>query len=263
MSTPLWRALTNLAVAPASHLDGVARTIESSTDENSLAQALINQTPLPSRSKVSEMVEAARAELGVGWSKGLPAAIRSIAAVRAAADEREAVELVWTGPEVQRSTFRRTDRAWIDLIDEATRDIWLASYSTSPGEDVQDALVRAIERGVDVRILLETPEDSGGRMTLDGTRRFKAAIRMGANFYRWPLDQRRRSFPSGTPQMHAKCIVIDQQAMFVTSANLSGAALERNIEVGVIVKGGLNPAWLAGRFNELLHSGAIIAIDLS
>jgi len=207
------------------------------------------------------MVEAARSELGEGWSNGLAAAIRSIAAVRAAAEERETVELVWTGPEVERSTFRRTDRAWIDLIDEAVHGIWLASYSTSPGEDVQDALDRAIHRGVDVHILLETPEDSSGRMTLDGIGRFRSSIRTASHFYRWPLDERRRSFPSGSPQMHAKCIVIDRKAMFVTSANLSGAALERNIEVGVVVKGGPNPAWLAGRFDQLLESGSIIELD--
>jgi len=261
MSTPLWRALSNLAAAPASHLDGVARAIESLRADTPIVSSIVESTPPPSRHLVAEVLAAAQSELGEQWPLGLAPAIRAVATVHAAANARETVELVWTGPKIAQSTFRRTDRAWIDLIDEAARSIWLASYSTSPGDGVQDALDRAICRGVDIRVLLETPLDSSGRMSLDGLNRFRADIRARARFYRWPLDERKKSSAVGTPQMHAKCIVVDESIMLVTSANLSGAALERNIEVGVVVKGGPNPAWLAGRFDELLESGTILEIS--
>ena len=40
--------------------------------------------------------------------------------------------------------------------------------------------------------------------------------------------------PSGV--LHAKAVVADDEAVFVTSANLTEAALDRNIEVGLLVR---------------------------
>jgi phosphatidylserine/phosphatidylglycerophosphate/cardiolipin synthase-like enzyme len=36
--------------------------------------------------------------------------------------------------------------------------------------------------------------------------------------------------------LHAKAVVADEEAVFVTSANLTEAALDRNIELGVLLR---------------------------
>ena len=36
--------------------------------------------------------------------------------------------------------------------------------------------------------------------------------------------------------LHAKAIVVDDEALFVTSANLTEAALDRNIELGILIR---------------------------
>jgi phosphatidylserine/phosphatidylglycerophosphate/cardiolipin synthase-like enzyme len=36
--------------------------------------------------------------------------------------------------------------------------------------------------------------------------------------------------------LHAKAVVVDEYSVFVTSANLTEAALDRNIEVGLLVR---------------------------
>ena len=36
--------------------------------------------------------------------------------------------------------------------------------------------------------------------------------------------------------LHAKAVVVDDEAVFVTSANLTEAALDRNIEIGLLVR---------------------------
>jgi phosphatidylserine/phosphatidylglycerophosphate/cardiolipin synthase-like enzyme len=36
--------------------------------------------------------------------------------------------------------------------------------------------------------------------------------------------------------MHAKCVVVDEAAAFITSANFTAAAQQRNVEVGVLVR---------------------------
>jgi cardiolipin synthase len=36
--------------------------------------------------------------------------------------------------------------------------------------------------------------------------------------------------------LHAKAVVADDEAVFITSANLTEAALDRNIELGVLIR---------------------------
>jgi cardiolipin synthase len=45
--------------------------------------------------------------------------------------------------------------------------------------------------------------------------------------------------------MHAKVLVVDRQTALVGSANLTGYGLERNLEAGVLIRGGPVPSLLA------------------
>ena len=58
--------------------------------------------------------------------------------------------------------------------------------------------------------------------------------------------------------LHAKCIVVDAGSVFISSANFTEAAQERNIEVGLLV----NSRWLAERvvlhFDALLSAGLLV-----
>ncbi len=48
--------------------------------------------------------------------------------------------------------------------------------------------------------------------------------------------------------LHAKAVVADDEAVFVTSANLTEAALDRNIEVGLLVRDRALAATLSSHF---------------
>jgi phosphatidylserine/phosphatidylglycerophosphate/cardiolipin synthase-like enzyme len=52
--------------------------------------------------------------------------------------------------------------------------------------------------------------------------------------------------------MHAKCAVADGSLAFVTSANLTRAALERNIELGLLIRGGDVPKDLHRHLDNLV-----------
>jgi len=56
--------------------------------------------------------------------------------------------------------------------------------------------------------------------------------------------------PSGI--LHAKVIVVDDEAVFVTSANLTEAALDRNIEIGLLVRDRALAASVATLFYGLI-----------
>ena len=60
-------------------------------------------------------------------------------------------------------------------------------------------------------------------------------------FYEW---DRTSTDLSATASVHAKCAVADGNIAFVTSANLSEAAMERNMELGVLLRGGQVPGLL-------------------
>ena len=60
--------------------------------------------------------------------------------------------------------------------------------------------------------------------------------------------------------MHAKCAIADGRIAFVTSANLTGAAMTENMELGLVVRGGDVPRRIAAHFNALIASGELRAV---
>jgi phosphatidylserine/phosphatidylglycerophosphate/cardiolipin synthase-like enzyme len=56
--------------------------------------------------------------------------------------------------------------------------------------------------------------------------------------------------------LHAKCVVVDGEAVFISSANFTEAAQERNIEMGLLV----HSDWLAQRVTR--HFDALLAAKL-
>lgn len=148
---------------------------------------------------------------------------------------------VWTGPESNLPGGRLTLAVLADLIGEAQREILLVSYATFPSPEVRTALNDAVARGVEVTTLLErqidNPQFNGHGDPFPGTQ---------LRHLTWPGWRR----PSGA-SMHAKLLVVDRQIALVGSANLTGYGLERNLECGLLVRGGPVPGALAGHLLEM------------
>jgi phosphatidylserine/phosphatidylglycerophosphate/cardiolipin synthase-like enzyme len=60
---------------------------------------------------------------------------------------------------------------------------------------------------------------------------------------------------SATAVLHAKCIVVDQSELLVSSANLTEAAYMRNIEVGVLIRSDHLARQLTHFFDGLIAGG--------
>lgn len=71
----------------------------------------------------------------------------------------------------------------------------------------------------------------------------------------WPFDHG----PAGAC-LHAKTAVADGELAFVTSANLTGHALDQNLEVGVLIRGGSAPRRLMQHFHALIARGTLTRI---
>jgi hypothetical protein len=57
--------------------------------------------------------------------------------------------------------------------------------------------------------------------------------------------------------LHAKCIVADDRRVFVTSANFTEAAHERNIEAGLLLENLTIAQALTRQFESLVHAGVL------
>ncbi len=67
--------------------------------------------------------------------------------------------------------------------------------------------------------------------------------------------------PAGV--LHAKAVVVDDEAVFVTSANLTEAALDRNIEVGLLVRDRALAATVSSHFRGLIDRGLLLPLPMA
>lgn len=175
--------------------------------------------------------------------------------------ERESVELVWSGPDTHQVPVRRSEQVYIELIESAQESLFIGSYVWVNIPNIEAAIQAAIERGVDVRMLLESSDKDGGTFFQDTARRV-AKVLVGATIYIWPLEKR-DSGAGGFPSMHAKCVVADGKRAFLTSANLTSAAMDKNIETGVLTLGGNVPGMLLRQLLNMITQGDIQAYSQS
>lgn len=169
-------------------------------------------------------------------------------------DEETRAELIWTGP--ISPGLRRLDQALYDLIHGSQQRILLVTFAASHVSRLNTALLAALGRGVELRLVLEFKESSGGQLSLDALRAFSEPVREQANIYHWPPDRREQN-PAGRPgKLHAKCAVVDAQSL-VSSANLTDDAFNRNIELGVLSKNSKAADDLWRHFDSLVQRGIL------
>jgi cardiolipin synthase len=142
---------------------------------------------------------------------------------------------VWTGPASQARSERLTIAVVSDLINEAETQLVLASYAAIPSAQVLHSLTAAAARGVAITVIVERTLDNPG-FTSHGDP-FPGLL---ARRLCWPASSR----PPGAA-MHVKVLVVDDRVALVGSANLTGYGLERNLECGLLVRGGSVPPALS------------------
>lgn len=154
---------------------------------------------------------------------------------------------VWSGP-----TFPgdgdHTTAALAHLIDEATEDVFASTYSASPNSAYLKALWKAVARGVKTTVLVDQ-KLNGGKTAAWIQEKLVGARFLGFN-----------PGPDGGVQ-HSKVVIVDSRAAFITSANLSEAAHERNLEAGVIIRDPDFASVLRQRFSALLSEGHLYKLD--
>jgi phosphatidylserine/phosphatidylglycerophosphate/cardiolipin synthase-like enzyme len=199
----------------------------------------------------------------------LAEAVLAARAGRPAADD--AVELVWTGPEAAGVANRDTAVVVRELFAQATQSVVVAGFAVYQGREVFRGLAERLAAcvGLDARLYLDVHRGHHDT-SLDS----EVLRRFARRF----IEQ---DWPAGFPQpevyydprslaieaakrssLHAKCVVVDRRVAFVTSANFTEAAQERNIEAGVVVRSPRFAARLADHFGALAGAGQLKRLAL-
>ncbi len=176
-------------------------------------------------------------------------------------------ELVWTGPESSIAHSRDTAVVIGELFRSAMRSILISTFVVHQPEIVFRPLADRMAEIPALRVQLfvhvgRDPPDT--RYESEILREFAAELRR-----KWPGSSRPilyydpRSLSLNADERatwHAKVVVIDDEIAFVTSANFTEWAQQRNVEAGVLVRNAQFARQLRQQFEGLVQSKAVLEV---
>lgn len=149
-------------------------------------------------------------------------------------------ELVWTGPSIGHPTARKTFQVLNEMLRQASSRVLIVGYSLFLGGDLAKDLFaelgRLSSRGVKIEFIVDGRYRGWGDGGKEGhsVRQIQAAwpdYCPRPTIYSWVNDDDESS------KLHAKVVLVDDRDLLVTSANLTGAGMETNLELGVRLQG--------------------------
>lgn len=169
----------------------------------------------------------------------------------------QSVELVWTGPAPEDSPFRRTEQAILQVLEAAKSRITLVSFAVYKIPNVAKALVRAAKRGVRLAVIVETPDKIEGEGEYSTIKALGQEVAACSTVYFWPKENRPLGDNNKVGILHVKCAVADGNWLLLSSANLTQQAFTINMELGMLVRGGMMPNRVEQQFDRLIQSGQL------
>jgi phosphatidylserine/phosphatidylglycerophosphate/cardiolipin synthase-like enzyme len=201
-----------------------------------------------------QLVHALVASCG-GASEALLALAAAVVTRSHVEAEHGTTEIVWTGPAtVPVPSHRPTAVVAHELIASAKEHITLATFSAGKIDDLIGALDKRRREGVQIRLLLETQRSDGTGP--DGPTVFERLVPY-VNSLHWPRESRESH---DWTSMHVKVLIRDADAVLLTSANMSRAAMRDNMELGIKIEGGSIPARLRKHFDDLEEGSVLLPL---
>ena len=204
------------------------------------------------------------------WSKttepitpsNLAWAIRSAAVADQIHRAEQSIELVWTGPTSSDVKLRRTQQVLLDLIRNARASVMIVTFAAYKVPEVAEELVKAADRGVSIALILESPEESEGKVAFEALQALGTKVGEKSRVYVWPHEKRPHDSEGHHGPMHVKCAIVDGRALLVSSANLTEFAHNINMELGVLIRGENVPSKVMSHFDRLIGEGVFTQIVL-
>lgn len=233
----------------------IATRIKSLRSADEMDRVKTSFGPYIDQRLVDRLKEAWRDAAEVG-PKEVAAGLLAASATSSISERRGSIELVWTGPSTGMVPIRHTEQVLREIIESAKKRLFLVSFVAYEVDSIIRALRDAVDRQVQVNVLLESSQEHGGRLDFDSVKAMRESL-PSAYIHVWNTDAKKKGFGQLGGAVHAKCAVADGKFAFITSANLSVAAMERNMEIGVLVKGGTLPDQLECHLEALINAGIV------
>lgn len=157
------------------------------------------------------------------------------------------VQVIDSGPD---RTWSPIGHFYTQTIALARERVWITNPYFVPGPALEEALVTAALRGVDVRLLLPRRCDRI-LVTLAGSSYFKTMLQAGARIFLYD-----RGF------VHAKTMVVDSWVGTIGSANMDTRSFQLNFELNVFVYDSGFVDELAVQFRRDLHAASELSLAL-
>jgi phosphatidylserine/phosphatidylglycerophosphate/cardiolipin synthase-like enzyme len=174
------------------------------------------------------------------------------------------VDLVWTGPDIPGDHSRDTRIVVHELFRKARRSVLVSTFALYDGKDLFAPLHETWQKHPEMTVKLFVdihPEDHGLPPT-----QVISKFCQDFKIHHWPWERLPEVYydprslalkPGDRACLHAKCVIVDDQEVFLTSANLTEAAQQRNIEAGLVVSSALLACKVRDQFASLVSSGHV------
>jgi phosphatidylserine/phosphatidylglycerophosphate/cardiolipin synthase-like enzyme len=180
------------------------------------------------------------------------------------------IDLVWTGPESPGIVNRDTAVVVREMFRSAKASVLVAGYAVYQGHVVFKELAERMDQSPELQVQMYLDIQRPHQDQSSATELIRAfAERFVRN--EWPgrrlpklyydprsleADQAKRT------SLHAKCVVVDKEVAFVSSANFTEAAQRRNLEVGVLLRSKSFGQKLTNHFESLAALSILKPIPL-
>jgi len=180
---------------------------------------------------------------------------------------RPSPDLVWSGPEVPGVHARDTRRVYDELLGSIEESVWVSTFAFFDGPRAFETMSQRLDEkpSIQASLLLNIQRKSG-----DTTDAEVLVRRFAERFWKvdWPgdvrpavyYDPRSLKLERASGVLHAKAVVADKQTVFVTSANLTEAALDRNFELGFLVRDSALALSVASHFQALIDQELLLRL---
>lgn len=255
----LWKVIADLALElHYDRMEQIAGMIESLASRDEVGRIAIGLGSSVGSTSFAHLLDEWKRVPQVTPAE-ITAALRAAAKTAETVRHQESIELVWTGPSTNLVPIRHTEQVLREVIDSAKHQLFIVSFVAYEVESVLQALNRADERGVRISLILESSDRYGGRVSFDSVKKMKESV-PSAHVFVWGADAKERDTGGLGGAVHAKCAVADGRTAFITSANLSTAAMERNMELGVLIEGGHLPNQLDRHLQALVTTKMLVRV---
>ena len=178
------------------------------------------------------------------------------------------IDLVLSGPSVTSCPTRTTKAVFSELVSGAKAEVIIVCYALYNGMTLLKPLAECMDSNRDLKARLILNISRNRNDTTDSSQLI-AQFRNEFSKRTWPGDRLPELwyFPQALEMdwkarasLHSKVIVVDRKRLFISSANLTDAAHEKNIETGVILESSKNAERIVSYFESLADKGLLKAI---